>query len=347
MLGHNNLREEESRTILLFFHEPVKDKFLPYDRHLKQLLKPIYNRLHTRQKITGFGVSFQLLVKALNRAGYEVRVNDRDYALVHPRHPVGLVGFPSLLDGWDLPNPALLGPSLYDRPMLKADLMKDVRYRKHLVLSDWMRDMFYPVYGDACVSWYAGIDLDEWPDTRGNEKDIDILLYDKVRWDRYVLEPSFLQPIRDILARRGLKVAELRYKYHDHKTYCDLLKRSKAMVFLCEHETQGLAYQEALAMNVPILAWDFGMWADPLWKLFSIQPIPASSVPFFSPECGERFRTLQDFGEALTNLLDQLDSYSPRNFIAEHLLLENSARIYVQAYFSLIEDTLELTHEHV
>ena len=35
------------------------------------------------------------------------------------------------------------------------------------------------------------------------------------------------------------------------------------MIFLVEHETQGIAYQEAMACDVPILAWDQGNWLDP------------------------------------------------------------------------------------
>ena len=35
------------------------------------------------------------------------------------------------------------------------------------------------------------------------------------------------------------------------------------MVFLCEHENQDIAYQQALACGVPILAWDRGgYWQD-------------------------------------------------------------------------------------
>src|SRR5215467_3817956 len=92
---------------------------------------------------------------------------------------------------------------------------------------------------------------------------------------------ELLQPILDILARHGLRTHVIRYKYHDHKTYRRLLARSRAMIFVCEHETQGLAYQEALASNVPVLAWDNGYWLDPLWKQVGNAMIPASSVPFF------------------------------------------------------------------
>lgn len=327
----------DRRTILLFFEEPASDKFVPYDRYLKQALRPLYHRLHRRQKASGFSVSFRLLVKALVKAGYDVRVNDRVYALAHPHQPVGLVGFPVLLDDWDLPNPAILGPSMFDHPMLRPALMKDPRFRSYVVLADWMRDVFAPVYGSTLVSWHAGIDLDEWPDTAGEAKDIDILVYDKIYRDREVAERWFLAAIEEELAARGLRTARLRYKMYDHAAYRDTLRRSRAMLFLCEHETQGLAYQEALASNVPVLAWDFGMWTDPLWKAFSDRPVPASSVPFFSPECGERFRTVADFGPALSRLLDNLATYRPRDFVARHLSQEASAAIYAEAYFAAAE----------
>jgi hypothetical protein len=280
-------------------------------------------------------MSFELLRRALVQAGCEVRINDYEYARLHPDHPVGIVGFPLILEDWDLPNPALLGPSLHDHPSLAPNLMRDPRFGKHLVLADWMRDMFTPAYGDACISWFAGIDLDDWPDTRDEPKDFDVLLYDKIRWDRHVFEPRFLAKIRQTLERRGLRVAELRYKFHDHQTYHDLLRRSKAMLFLCEHETQGLAYQEALACNVPILAWDFGIWADPLWKLVGRTPIPASSVPFFSPECGTTFQTLADFDGTLTRFLEELPTYRPRRYVEENLSMKRSAEIYRAAYHSL------------
>ena len=115
--------------------------------------------------------------------GFEVRINDYALARKYPEYPVGLVGFPIVLDGWDLPNPAILGPSLYDHPMLAPHLMKDPRFRIYLVLAEWMYNMFYPIYGDKCVRWHAGIDTDEWTDSRMHPKDIDFLIYDKIRWN--------------------------------------------------------------------------------------------------------------------------------------------------------------------
>ncbi len=44
---------------------------------------------------TGFAVSFRLLCRALQQAGYDVRINDKAAALDNPAYPVGIVGSPS------------------------------------------------------------------------------------------------------------------------------------------------------------------------------------------------------------------------------------------------------------
>jgi hypothetical protein len=215
--------------------------------------------------------------------------------------------------------------------------MRDERNRFYLVCSEWMRSMFARHYGDSCVVWFNGIDAAEWPDTRGRAKDVDVLVYDKIRWNRETYEPALLHPVMQSLARRGLRVETLRYKLHDHAAYRGLLSRSRSMLFLCEHETQGLAYQEALASNVPVLAWDNGYWLDPHRPDFEPDPVPASSVPYFSPECGDRFRDFGEFDAAFERFWPRLDGYDPRAYVQRELSLERSAQLYTTYYGSLTQ----------
>jgi hypothetical protein len=326
----------QKKIILLFYKEFEKDKYVKFDRYLKRLLRPLYNRTHHRQKKTGFAVSFELLQEALSGHGYQVLVNNHAVARKYPEYPVGLVGFPQVLDGWSLPNPVILGPSLYDHPMLAPDLMDDPRFKTYLVLAEWMYNMFRPTYGAKCIRWYAGIDTEQWGDTGECSKDVDFLIYDKIRWDHDRFESELIRPIQERLKGRGFRSNIIRYKYHDHETYRELLQRSRAMVFLCEHETQGLAYQEALASNVPVLAWDNGFWLDPLWKRVSSSMIPASSVPFFSPECGDRFADLTRFDSALGRFISNMEQFNPRKYVIENLSMNGSAEIYAREYFSLL-----------
>ena len=107
------------------------------------------------------------------------------------------------------------------------------------------------------------------------------------------------------------------------------------MIFLCEHETQGLAYQEALASNVPLLAWDNGLWLDPLSKRVSVDMIPASSVPFFSEECGEKFRDVSEFESALAKFVENIGTFKPRKYVVENFTMNQSAQIYATQYFAI------------
>ena len=101
------------------------------------------------------------------------------------------------------------------------------------------------------------------------------------------------------------------------------------MVFLCEHETQGMAYQEAMSSGLPILAWDPGTWLDPNSARFSDQPIPACSVPFFDERCGERFKDESELEAAFTRFWQKRAEYAPRAYVKDQLSFAGSARAYL------------------
>ncbi|HEU4642891.1 MAG TPA: hypothetical protein VFS44_10600, partial [Gemmatimonadaceae bacterium] len=251
------------RTVLLFFEDVERDRFLRHDRHVRRAARRVYHALTHGQRATGFENAFRLLRRALERAGCRVVVNNFSLARRHPEHPVGICGYPHVLERWAPRNPAVLGPGLFDHPAQHPRLMDDPRFRTYLVPCDWMRELFAPVYG-RCAVWFGGMDVDAWPDCRDQPKDIDVLVYEKVLWSREHAVPAVLDPVLRELHRRGLRTAVLRYGSYDRAEYLALLARARGMVFLCEHETQGLAYQEALACNVPVLAWDQGYWLDPV-----------------------------------------------------------------------------------
>ena len=325
---------DRDRTVLLFFEDVEQDTFFRNDRHVRRALRKLYHTVKAGQTTSGFGVAFARLRRALERLDYRVVVNDHRLARRNPDYPVGVAGYPHILREWTLPNPAVLGPGLLDHPALAPALMEDPRFRSYLVPSDWMSALFRPVYGSRVAIWYAGIDLDECPDYAVHPKDVDFLVYDKIRWNRAAGEESVLRPMLAAFERRGLRFEVLRYGHYSAPAYRALLARSRGMLFLSEHETQGIAYQEAMACNVPILAWVNGHWTDPQGARFTSEPVAATSVPLFSAECGERFTSAEDGGPALDRFLARRGTYQPRRYVAENLSLERTGRMYLEHYRS-------------
>ena len=307
-----------------------KDILLFYEKH-----KWDYIENYSKRTISGFYAWYTLLTRALKENGYRVYENNYELARANPSYPVGLVGTPLCIPKWYLPNPAILGPSMYDHPSQNPTLMQDKRFKYYLLTCEWLKNVFSKVYRNKCVLWHAGISTDEWIDVKNHKKSIDVLIYNKIRWERKKTAPLFLEPIKNFLKENDLSYFVLQYGDITHEVYKDLLSKSRAMVFLCEHETQGMAYQEALASNIPVIAWDHGWWTDPVWPAYSETPIPATSVPLFSRECGEKFKMITDFPKTFEKFWSKIESYNPRQFIQRKVSFKKSADTYCKYYFSV------------
>lgn len=322
------------RDVLLFFEDRDRDTFVRGDRKIRRRLrKGVAPFRPHRQRVSGFEMSFRLLRLGLARAGQRVHVNRFGLARRNPEFPIGLLGYNHVLEHRSLPNPAVIGPGILDHPLQHLALFDDPRNASFIVLCDWMRDLCARWYdSERLAPWFGGIDVADWPAGR-RDKDIDVLVYDKIRWNRETLVPALREPLLEELRRRGLTFQIVRYGKYTLGTYKKMLERSRSMLFLCEHETQGMAYQEAMASDLPVLAWDQGSWLDPNRSKWEPADVPATSVPYFSAECGERFAGTEDFAETLDRFLARMSTYAPRAWVQEHLSPRRSGELYLRAYY--------------
>lgn len=313
----------------LFYKEPDPDRWAPFDRYPRRLARRL---LRGRPRPGGHTRVFLNLRAGLDRLGVPYRVNDFGYARRNPQSLACIVGKPHLLDQMRWENPILFGAAVFSHPLDDPGLFERLPVRRVLVPGPWMARMCAPYWGERVSAWPVGIDTDAWSPRGDDGKDIDVLIYDKIMWRDGDEEPSMLGDIRRMLEASGRSFLEIRYGHYCETDYVRALGRCKTMIFLCEHETQGIAYQQALSAGVPIFAWDEGgPWRDPAYYPDRVTFAPVSSTPYWDDRCGRKFSNAQDFVENWPAFWDGYTGglFSPRDFILENLTLEKCASAYV------------------
>lgn len=323
-----------SRLCLYYRVEPQRDRWIPGDRFIRPLVRRM---ARGRPRLGGVEKVFVNLCLGLDRLQVPYEVN-LPFHKLRDDDRVGVLGRGRFsLAGYDRPNPIVAGIGLMTHPSEWPSLCEEYPVVKYLQHSEWATDVYRPYFGEKCATWPVGIDTEKWQAAKA-PKECDFLIYDKIYWDRAERERDLLKPIEERLSQRGLKVSRIRYGEYQPNQYLNLLQRSRAMLFLSSHESQGLACQECLATNVPVLAWDQGLCLDPNRFQWGAPVVPASSVPYFDNRCGERFKNLDEFDEKLELFLDRLrtDKFRPRDYILENMTLEKCSTNFLKLFKNLV-----------
>ncbi len=316
----------------LFYKEPDPDRWFPGDRHPRALLRRI---VRGPRRPGGQERVYLNLKEGLDRLKIPYRDNQFSWTKKNPNAPVGIVGKPHLLDEITWENPIMFGASIMSHPLADPTLLDRHPIQRILVPGEWMREMCEPHWGDIVKPWPIGIDVELWSPVPEDKKTTDVLLYNKIRWEHEHYDEVLLNPIRESLRKRGLSFTELKYGSYKEENFHQALKDCRTMIFICEHETQGIAYQQALACNIPLLVWERGgPWKDPEYYPDRVNYGPVSAVPYWDERCGEKFTDYREF-EAAFDLLQEnqkTEKYSPRDYIIENLTLEKCAQGYIDHY---------------
>ncbi|GAA4328286.1 glycosyltransferase [Mucilaginibacter gynuensis] len=323
------------KPLNIFYAEPDADRWFKYDRYPRRLIRRIFRG---PQRPGGVMMVAINLMKGLDRLNIPYRFNDYRYINKHPEELACIIGKPQVLFNREWKNPVLFGAGVFSHPIDHAKLFEQYpNLVKILVAGEWMRDMFEPYYGDKVQAWPVGIDTLHWA-PQAIEKTHDFLIYDKTRWINEGLPQPFIEPLLQTLNKRGLSYRIIRYGSYNSDELKQKLHTSKAAIFLCEHETQGLAYQQMLATNTPVLAWDKGgYWLDPEYYPHRVQYSPVSSTSYWDARCGLKFSGHDDFEATLDTFMQNLHNYTPRDFILDDLTLEKCALKYVDIVKSISE----------
>jgi hypothetical protein len=330
------------KPLNLFYAEPDPDRWFKYDRYPRKLIRRL---VRGKQRPGGVMRVALNLMQGLDQLNVKYRLNDYQYIKNHPEEIACIIGKPQVLFDKQWANPIVFGAGIFSHPSDRPELLKEFpNVKKILVPGEWMRDMFEPFFGDKVVAWPTGIDTAEWKPLNG-AKTYDFLIYDKIRWEQDRYSEELINPIIKILNQHQLSYQTIKYGTYSPDELKEKLGKAKAAIFLCEHETQGLAYQQILSTNTPILAWDRGgYWQDPEYYPDRVKYGPVSSVPYWDERCGTKFTNATDFKENLGKFLADFNSFKPREYIVEKLSFE----ICATAYLKIIEDTYtEMTNNTV
>jgi hypothetical protein len=309
---------------LYFRSQPQKFKWIPGDRYIIS----IFRNLFRDKRTSGIEKVFVNLCKGFDVLNIAHSIN-RPFKKIGPNEPVVILGSGRYaLEGYKQPNPVIAGIGLMTHPSEWPALFKEYPVAKYLQHSEWTNNIYADYYGkDNCDLWHAGIDTDHWQPNENIPKTIDILIYNKIMWDKKNTDMNLRQPILNKLDWLGLTCKEIIYGQYTEPQYFDLLQQSRAMIFLCEHESQGFACCEALSVNVPVFAWDQGFWLDPNRLKWNDPVIKATSIPFFDEHCGMSFKDIMGFENGINSFWNKVraGNFSPRTYILENLTLKKSA----------------------
>ena len=300
----------------------------------RRLARYIYRSARRRQVRTGFYTAFLSLCQSLRLVGCDVRVNDFGALRNRPHYPIGLCGYPSVLAHVAGDNPVIFGHGDFGLPEAASVIAAQDRMRILVQPCEWACAFNRPYCGDKLRAFPVGVDSAQWnlPKTA---KTYDFLVYDKLRWHRDERVPAIRDRLIESLAARGHSVTVLQYGAHPQEAYRRALAASRALLFLCEHETQGIAYQEALAAGVPVLAWDEGELVDPNLRRYA-PDLTVTSVPYFDERCGMRF-TLETFEPVAEQFWAAIDRFRPRDYVDERLSMQRAGRDYLSLYSSIAD----------
>ena len=227
----------------------------------------------------------------------------------------------------------IIGPNLFIRPRnipTGLDLSKAV----FICPSPWAVDFWTNFGFKSCPidCWPAGIDTKEYaPSTLTRNK---VLVYFKQRFK------SELAEIERVLNEKNISYEMISYGAYTENQYKKTLMNSRYIIWLGRHETQGIALEEALATNTPMIVWEvkkLGHWV-PNKKEVSIfdeqdQAFNEAEVaPYFSKECGIKIYTVNELADSIEKMEKNFLTYNPRKFILDNMSLEKQAQDFVLLY---------------
>lgn len=225
----------------------------------------------------------------------------------------------------------LVWPIIESRKNIPDEIADRYRY---VYASNWIKDLWDK------YKWHKhSIARPVWIDTYeyipSKDKKTDVLIYFKTRY------PEELKLCEDILKEQKIKYNIINYDiWYKEKDFLNYLKKTKYVIRIWRQETQWIALEEVLSMNIPVLLRDVRKvddwspnteyekksynWNE--WKEF------ATSAYYFDEKCWIKFYNKEDLKKYILSFEKNYKEFSPRKYVEENLSLEKQAKEFINYY---------------
>tara|TARA_Y100001968_G_scaffold242284_1_gene225913 strand:+ start:944 stop:1810 length:867 start_codon:yes stop_codon:yes gene_type:complete len=216
----------------------------------------------------------------------------------------------------------VIGPQIWSFDEHVNTLRENPHYYKTIVTpSQWVKDLYVNKCGfpeDKVSVWPVGITLPEYE----RKKEYGCLVYYKRR------DQEELSKVRELLSDRHIPYNVMEYGQYSQNALEILAPESDFCFVLNGTESQGIAIQEIMSYNTPMLVWDIESWEDqgPEWS------VPATSVPYWSDECGERFINIDDMEVTFDRFYSRIGEYNPRKYVEDNLSYKKSIETLLEIF---------------
>jgi len=213
---------------------------------------------------------------------------------------------------WVIPVSPMVGPfdeGLQDRCVFN-------------VLSSWVEKYCREMAADFIMpisQFPIAVNTDKF-NISNNGKELDCIVYIKRRSN------ELIDYTINLLRWKGLIFKEFRYGSYNEVDYLDSLSKSKFMLTLDAHESQGFALEEAMSSGVPLLVMDATSMYDEMdngvnatYEYLRPKKLLATSVPYWSDECGIKITDKTELSESIDKMMEKYQDFTPRDYILRTL----------------------------
>lgn len=237
----------------------------------------------------------------------------------------------------------LAGPNLVVRAIDDGGILASPEIDICIVPSYWVKPSYeddQPSLSNRIQIWYAGVDTNYWNPNVTFQQKLEagvknVLVYSKTEGE------GFCRHVEDILRSRGFNPKRVNYGSYNKERFKHKLEKSLFAVFITRSESQGIAFAESWAMDVPTLVWDP---QEPL-VIRGKSHWPVAACPYLQPSNGLLWKNSDELVNILENIASLSSGFAPRSWVVKNMSDEVSARLLNTIINSQPDATISLPYQ--